>query len=691
MRPRANYSVAATVVVLMVGLAFAASFIRPLIPGPKANPISSYPGDYLKQASPERIDWHPIDANAFAEARRLDRPVLLFIGVAWSEHAREFDEEVLSSPDIQNYLSHNFVCVRIDGDEMPVWLSAYLPVSRVELGIRARFQIWVLEPDGRLVSNIGRRKPESHIDQTQFLLELVRVRQIYTQMRQQNLPSDVDAQQAADIAQIETVSQSPFVDFNQVQQAIVASADRVHGGFPINGYQDLHPYAWEYLAQTGDASTLQSSLGPVLHSPITDLMDGGFFVTSRGVDWKSVEFDKSAVENAEMAWMLSQVRPLLGGDLRETGDYLMRRTLASLRGEFVDANGFVRSGRLGDELADGRSARSSVPPRRMRDVLSAEQRDWARLNLGLRVETNPEMAPYLSGPLGPSLDSVLLALRSGAAPARFTQGEYMDVNGTVAARLMETGRAIHDQATIDFGSALFGRLDGLRVADQVPHDLSVAARAPATLGDYLGYADAALQDYLSSGRVVSLSSGLTVLQRALVIYAGPNPGEFRVGLPPSSDLIPSESVTPEVVDDLGESASAKVMRLCTAYGRLLLGDASQSSQGLMLLRTALATSQLICQPAEDLGVSAAGFDSDSAVLADDEYAIAVGPQAQQLADALYGLRPLRFVAAAFGPVRPDLRDKATGVYIVGGGKPLGPFSVAEAASRLSPTLGMGGA
>ncbi len=690
LRHRSNYSVAATVVVLMVVLAFTASFVRPHIPGPPPNAIATYPGDYMKQGAGEMIDWHPIDANAFAEARRLDRPVLLFVGVAWSQFAREFDQEVLSSPDIQNYLSHNFVCVRIDGDEMPVWISSYLPVTRVSLGIRARFQIWVLEPDGRLVSNIGRRRPATHLDQSQFLDELVRVRQIYTQVREQNLTSDVDAQEAADIAQIEAMGNSPFVDFNAVNRTIAAAADETNGGFPQNGFQDLHPYAWEFLAQAGDVDVLHASLTPVLHSPITDLMDGGFFVTSGGLDWKSVEFDKSAVGNAEMAWMLSQVRTEMGAS-EGVCDYLLRGTVASLTGEFVDANGFVRAGRIGDVAEDGRSARTSVPPRRMREVLNSEQREWARINLGLRVETNPVMAPYLSSNQDPNdADSMLAALRNRTAPSHFTNGEFMDVNGTVAARLMETGRAVGDQHIIDFGSSLFAKLDSFRVFDQVPHDLDVAARAPATLGDYLAYSDAALQDYLTSGRVVSLQNGLTVLQRALVTYAGPNPGEFRLGLPPSSDLIPSESVTAQVVDDLGESASAKVIRLCTAYGRLLLGDNSESNQGLTLLRTALATAQLINQPAGDLGVSAAGFACDSAILADDEYAITVGPQAQQMADQLYRHNPLRFVAAAFGPVRPDLRDKKPGVYLVLQGRPVGPMAVDEAEAQLPAFLQLKG-
>ena len=109
MRRRPNFSVAVLVVFLVVALAFAANLVRPFVPAPPPNLIATYAGDYLKQASTQQIDWHIADATAFSEARRLDRPVILFIGFAWSQTARELDQDVLSTPDVQNYLSHNSV------------------------------------------------------------------------------------------------------------------------------------------------------------------------------------------------------------------------------------------------------------------------------------------------------------------------------------------------------------------------------------------------------------------------------------------------------------------------------------------------------------------------------------------------------------------------------------------------------
>ena len=674
----------------MVLLAVATGLLKPLIPGPPPNVIATFPGDFLKQAASERIDWRPIDTEAFSEARRLDRPVILLVGVAWSRNGRAFESDVLSDAGVQNYLSRNFICVRIDGAEMPAWLTAYLPLNRVSLGIRPRFQIWVLEPDGKLVHTIGPRRPETHFDQNNFLEELVRVRKLYTQLRQQDATSPYEVAQQQDISQIEANGTSASVNFDMVLSQVSVAADRRNGGFPAFGYQDLHPSTWAYLAETGHRDLLHDTLAPVLRSPVVDVVDGGFFSAAYSLDWKNVEFDKHALQNAEMASMLSKARLSLPSEDRAVAEYILRGTIGSLTTEFADPSGLIQTARIGDEEEDGRSPHTSVSPRRLRDTLDPEDRDPARDALGLRVETNPQMAPMLAkGAPDPEIRRIIARLKATAPLARFSTGFFMDVNGTVAARLMETGRAIGDASLIDFGSRLFAAIDTFRVGDQVPHDLEVSARSPATLLDFLGYADAGMQDYVTSGRVVSLRNGLAVLQRGLATFSGANPGEYKIGLPPSSKLIPDESVTPQIVDDVGESGSAKVLRLCTEYGRVLLGDGSDSGPGLILLRTAYATDSLLGDTVGPLGVSGAGFACASASLTDDLYAITVGPQAQALSDQLFALRPTRFIAPAFGPVRPDLKGRAPGIYLFRLGRPTGPLTVAQALQTFPLALDVG--
>lgn len=688
MRRRPNFTVASSVVLLFIVLAFLASFIRPLVPAPPPNVIASYPGDYLEAAASQQIDWYPANTQAFAEARRLDRPVLIFVGVEWSQAARDFDSDVLTTADVQNYLSHNFVCIRIDGGEDPAWVSAYLPVTRVGIGIRSRFQIWALEPDGTLIGSISRKLPTTTLSETGFINDLVSVHQFYTQLRQQTATSPMQAQQKADIAQIEAPSTPPTVDFSAMLAALKSTADTVDGGFPQNGFQDLHPTAWQFLAQVGDKKLLHDTLMPELRSQAFDVLDGGFYMSARDLEHQTMEFDKSAVNNAEMSLALAQAEPYLTSpDDKRLCDYALRATTSSLIGEFGAGTDFVKSARIGDEEDDGRSSRSSITPQEMRDALNPSEREWARAYLGLRVESNPQMLMYMAGTQSlEQVDEVRGKLLTSAAPGKYSTGFYMDVNGTVAARLMETGRATNDANLVNIGSQLFSRIDQERVGDTVPHDLQVAGRSQPTLQDYLAYSDAALEDYLTSGRVPSLQNGIAVLQRGLSIFAGPVPGELQVGLPPSADLLPTVTTSPEIVDDLGESTSAKALRLCAMYGRLLLGSGDDANVGVGLVRTAYASEALLAQPTGGLGIPAVSFACASLDLVDDRYAVAIGPQAQQLADQLYRLRPTRLVAPAFGPVHAELLNRAPGIYVIAKGVVSGPFSASDAAEHLPAVL-----
>jgi hypothetical protein len=219
--------------------------------------------------------------------------------------------------------------------------------------------------------------------------------------------------------------------------------------------------------------------------------------------------------------------------------------------------------------------------------------------------------------------------------------------------------------------------------------LSGSANAPEFLGDYLAYADAALQDYLATGRVVSLRNGAAVLERALQLFAGETPGAFRAGLQPESGVLPGSVSAPEILDSSRESLTACLIRLCSAYGRLLLSHGREGDPGLLLLRTAFASTALFAAIAEQLGVFAASYVCAAAAVADDAFAVAVGPNARELSDALFRLRPTRLVAPAFGPVRVELQGAAPGLYVIRRGVAAGPMSVEQAAQAMPVAFDVG--
>ncbi|MCH7945735.1 MAG: DUF255 domain-containing protein, partial [Armatimonadetes bacterium] len=111
---RGSYvAVTFTVVMLAVIGAFARCG-RDLVPPQEQNDLAAYQAEFLVRAARQRIKWRTTAMNPFAEARRLDRPLMVFAGGSWCQAARRFDADVFASPEVAARLNRDFVCVRVD-------------------------------------------------------------------------------------------------------------------------------------------------------------------------------------------------------------------------------------------------------------------------------------------------------------------------------------------------------------------------------------------------------------------------------------------------------------------------------------------------------------------------------------------------------------------------------------------------
>ena len=65
------------------------------------------------------IRWRPWGEPAFAEARRLGRPVLLSLSAVWCHWCHVMDETSYSDPRVIAAVNEHFVPVRVDNDRHP--------------------------------------------------------------------------------------------------------------------------------------------------------------------------------------------------------------------------------------------------------------------------------------------------------------------------------------------------------------------------------------------------------------------------------------------------------------------------------------------------------------------------------------------------------------------------------------------
>lgn len=676
MRP--SFSVVTVVTSALVGVGLFVHFALPLTSLGPGNRLASSQQEFLQSGNLQAIDWFPLSDAPFVKARRTGKPIFMVIGTPWSRTGRFVDQKTFTDSTVTRLLARDFICVRVDGMRQPDWLNALLPFNRLESEFLPGWQGWILDPAGRMLGFIGRAKSVDIIDSNQLVSDLLAARSSYEKLL--GSPGELDAQAGArqheELDRVRNADLLAPTDFQGYDNALQNGVDREHGGLPRNGMQMLQPLAWNFLLKLGQLDAFSSSIDPVLTSPMDDLVDGGFFHSTESVDLKRVTFEKLTEENAEMMELLARAAAITGN---RNYDVLAHRVWGFLAGQMVKDALFYQC-RLADDLPDERSMHSSFPPSATRRLLSEDDQIWSMANLGLDAVQNHAMVPYpvhLDVLQDPSnhLTRVINALRKAQpVPVHLAGYGMLGCSGFAAARMLETARIWRDPAALTLAENLCDGLETIRAMDgSLRADMGGIVPNPC-LTDLLAYSDAKLADYVSSGHTLSFNPGLEVLQEALKTFATDTPGVYHMAPETLSSLSVADSLVPEIADNTHESATAQLMRLCVNYSRMV-SDRRLGAQLFRKANTMLARFSAIAQTSSP---RVAGFYNAALDVMDNRYAIAVGPQAQELADSLQQKVPTRFIAPAFGPVRQDLQSRPPGIYVIHGKEVRGPFTLGEA-------------
>ncbi len=685
-----SFSVVAFALVVLALFGFMMERLRPRIPPAKENRLRFEKSAFLAQARTSDVDWRTYDPSTFAEARRTGKPILVLIGLPHGKAAREGDAQVFSDREVVSFLNRYMICVRIDGQSDPRWLSAFLPLRRAKLPMLTGFQLWFLTPEGRLYDEGGEIGTSAPISSPAVIAALLAARDRLREIREGSPTAPVPgAEQAADREALTDPAMPAPVAYREFESELRASARPEWGGFPRFGRIGLFPNVFRYLLNSGYDHDFRRLADGFVGSPAVDWLDGGFY---RSITFSLplvTEFDKSTPANAEMMAVLAKAGMRLDDPLYRQ---VARQAFDWLAGDAV-RHGFVAGSRIGDERARNRSAQQSFSPLRLREVLNEEERAYARDRLGLRVETNPVMSVWISKPgatLGePECARILAKLRgSRTGEFEFAGMRQLDVHGLVVARMLETARVLGDPDRLQKAASLFDRVTWFAVGDDVKHTLDPDIPDRPYLGDYLAYADASLQHFLAFGRPDVLESGLRVLRRARFLFATDAAGVWNLALTSGDPLEPPDLNVPEVLDFTRESCTSQAIRLCHAYGRLLRNvdpqGADRENVALSLCQAAASTSAQYSALSREFGLLGASYFNSCRLIEDDAHAVAVGTDAILASAALFRRAPTRLIAPAIGAVRPDLQKRPRGLYVIRGGLVEGPLSLDAAADRLVP-------
>jgi|GEM_PF-1727240 len=687
---RTNYPVVTFTVAVLALVAFSVKGLRSQIPAPEnENRLVAAEEDYLEVGTEQSVPWQEFGPEAFAEARRKDRPVFMLVGDVSSRSARRADADVFTHPDVIDELRAGYVCIRVDASQNPAWRAAWLPARAVSMGRDPMFQIWILESDGSLVTGAMMNYRQPPITNFWLLSFLRTANQARTHMglsaakggsdTGRSVFGQMDADDRAQLVDLPLVPDR-LPDLRRHTLRLSERIDPKYGGFALNGLQSLQPTAWDIVLIYGAPDAADRLLQPMLRSGIVDWLDGGFRRRANERDWTGIEYDQHAAQTGDVMASLARYAAKSGDPIAR--EAVRRGQVAFLEG-FRDGS-YLRAYRIGDEDERGRSARASFAPYQLRELFSSEDRAFMRDFLGMTVESNPEMVLRVTNPqvlTDPALRTRFNRIRSRMIEARqSTPVEYggdrqLDAAADGVARLLETARTLGDSDGMAQAGNLVDALRNFRVGeDDVRHSLRVGSAQNRCLADYLAYADAMLQDYLCFGRLPSLMDGRKILYSAFQRF-GPAPGVLFAGESMGSGLGPPISPGPLLTDDLGESAMATAIRLSLAYGDLEecidLGvppsaTPLRQSASDLVGKTAPAVD---AWPDGTSGVMLQAMETDR-----DSWFATIGPGAVDRANRFAATAPLARVFPLIGQTKAYWLNRPPGLYQVRKGQVEGPLT-----------------
>src|SRR6202030_4330041 len=83
------------------------------------NSLSKASSAYLRSAMHQPIQWNEWGEEAFAAAKRENKPILLDIGAVWCHWCHVMDRESYENEDIARIINENYIPVKVDRDERP--------------------------------------------------------------------------------------------------------------------------------------------------------------------------------------------------------------------------------------------------------------------------------------------------------------------------------------------------------------------------------------------------------------------------------------------------------------------------------------------------------------------------------------------------------------------------------------------
>jgi uncharacterized protein YyaL (SSP411 family) len=494
------------------------------------NSLSRAASAYLRSAQHQPIEWNEWGAEAFAKARRENKPVLLDIGAVWCHWCHVMDRESYEDPKTAEIINANFVAVKVDRDERPDVDTRYQSAVAAISGQGGWPLTAFLTPDGKPYFGGTYFPPDDRYGRPSFQRVLLTMAEAFANRREEVEESAGSVMMA--IEHNESFSGRAGVlgsgEGEPLLEKMIASIlkqfDERNGGF---GSQPKfpHPGALDFLIDEAgrggeDAAkakhVAEVTMEKMAAGGIYDQLAGGFHRYSVDERWVVPHFEKMAYDNSELLKNYAHAYSTFGDAefarvakdiLRWMDEWLSDRELG----------GFYASQDADDSLDDDGDY-FTWTVEEAKEVLSAEEFAVAEKYFDLRVvgdmHHNP-MKNVLKRPGAAREDAAVAAVKGKMYAARLLRKTpyidrtvYTGWNGMCVSAYLAAGRALGLIEPVAFALKSLDRVlaavwdKDAGMAHVVAYGEGVpAARIAGVLEDYAFVATAALDAWEATGEL----------------------------------------------------------------------------------------------------------------------------------------------------------------------------------------------
>lgn len=279
--------------------------------GPQSKTMNHLKGEkspYLLQHVYNPVDWYPWGEEAFAKAKKENKPIFLSIGYSTCHWCHVMERESFTNAEVAKVLNDNFISIKVDREERPDVDKVYMTAANgAGWGGGWPLSIW-MTPDRKPFFGGTYFPPNSGYGRPGFIDLLSRISSLWKESGDR-LRADADklAASLVENSKISGREGDPKIEWlDALYEDFKKAFNQDQGGFndrpkfpmPVN-----QNFLMRYYARTGNEDALKmvtTTLERMSKGGIYDHVGGGFARYSVDSEWRIPHFEKMLYDNAQL-------------------------------------------------------------------------------------------------------------------------------------------------------------------------------------------------------------------------------------------------------------------------------------------------------------------------------------------------------------------------------------------------------